>query len=55
MSDSESRSTRSEIAGECPRCHSPVPQTAIIIEYEVDERTASYAACPACEDVVAPT
>ncbi|WP_199897039.1 DUF7837 family putative zinc-binding protein [Halarchaeum acidiphilum] len=40
--------------GRCPECGTEVPRNAMLIEYEDDDGSAAYAACPGCESVVKP-
>ena len=47
-------STNRATTGDCPRCLTPVPESRILIEYEVDGSQTAYAECPECEAVIAP-
>jgi len=40
--------------GCCPFCGAPIPESAVIIEYEVDGDTRRFAECPGCEEPVSP-
>ncbi len=41
--------------GRCPRCDREIPATYLLIEYETEEGLASFAECPGCGEVVAPS
>ncbi|WP_254862608.1 hypothetical protein [Halovivax gelatinilyticus] len=42
------------VTGSCPECHTPIPTSRVLIEYENDGMSACYAECPNCTDVVTP-
>ena len=41
--------------GVCPRCECPVPRTRLLIAYDRNGTTATYAECPDCRDIVRPS
>jgi len=47
--------TTTATLGTCPDCETPVPEHRRLITYEKAGRTAVFAECPGCEDVVEPT